>query len=110
MQPGAAFPLNWLLFRAPLQDGGLNLNLFHWHWVGMHWLGAVFMYFYCRELERSRTASLLAGCAFSFGGFVGTVTWPQVLNGAVWTPLSHSDQEPILHGERHRWSWRAKEI
>ncbi len=86
MQPGAAFPLNWPLFKAPLKDGGLNLNLIHWHWVGMYWLAAVFMYFYCRELERSRTASLLAACGFSFGGFVGTVTWPQVLNGAVWTP------------------------
>jgi len=87
MQPGAAFPLNWPLFWAPLQDGGINLNLFHWHFVLMHWLAALFMYLYCRELGRSRTAAILAGCGFSFGGFVGTVLWPQLMNGAVWTPL-----------------------
>ena len=87
MQPGAAFPLNWPLFLAPLRDGRLNLDLFHWHYVLMHWLAAIFMYAYCRELERSRFASILAGSAFSFGGFLGSTTWPQVVNGALWMPL-----------------------
>ena len=87
MQPGAAFPLNWPLFWAPLREGGLNLELFHWHFVLMHWLAAVFMYLYCREIGRSRFASILAGSAFSFGGYLSNITWPQMMNGALWLPL-----------------------
>lgn len=87
MQPGAAFPLNWPLFWAPLENGGLNLTLFHWHYVAMHWLAAVFMYSYCRELGCSRIASGLAACGFSLGGFLGTAAWPQVMNGGLWMPL-----------------------
>jgi hypothetical protein len=87
LQPGATFPLNWPLFWAPLRGGRLNLDLFHWHFVLMHLLAALFMYAYCRELSRSRFASVLAGAGFSFGGYVGTTTWPQMMNGALWTPL-----------------------
>jgi hypothetical protein len=87
MQPGAQFPLNWPLFLAPLRDGRINLDLWNWHFAFLHWLAALFMYAYCRELGRGRFASALAGCAFSFGGFVGGTTWPQVMNGAVWMPL-----------------------
>ncbi len=87
MQPGLAFPLNWPLFAAPLRDGRLNLDLFHWHYVFLHWLAALFMYAYCRQLGRGQFASILAACAFSFGGFVGGTTWPQVMNGALWMPL-----------------------
>ena len=50
-------------------------------------MAALFCYALCRDLKRSRAASLLAGAAFSCGGLVGTVGWPQMLNGAVWTPL-----------------------
>ncbi len=87
LQPGATFPLNWPLFWAPLQGGHLNLNFVHWHFVLMHVLAALFLYAYCRELGRSRFASLLAGAGFSLGGYVGTTTWPQMMNGALWTPL-----------------------
>jgi len=87
MQPGAAFPLNWPLFLAPLQNGYLNLRYVHWHFVLMHFLAAAFMYAFCRQLGSSRFASVLAGAAFSFGGHVGTVVWPQMLHGALWIPL-----------------------
>jgi hypothetical protein len=87
MQPGAVFPLNWPLFWAPLKAGHLNLDFFHWHFVLMHLLAAIFMYAYCRELGRSRFASVLAGAAFSLGGYFATTSWPQMMNGALWTPL-----------------------
>ena len=86
-QPGAMYPLNWLLFWMPLRGGKLNIDWWHWHFVGMHLLAAALMYAYCREGGRSRWASVLAGAGFSYGGYVGTTLWPQMMNGAVWTPL-----------------------
>ncbi len=87
LQPGATFPLNWPLFWAPLRAGRLSLDLFHWHFVLMHWLAALFMYSYCRELQRSRFASVLAAAGFCLGGYLTTTTWPQMMNGALWAPL-----------------------
>src|SRR5678815_1505033 len=50
---------------------------------GRHW----FCYWLCRDLGRSRMASLLGGTAFALSGVVGTIDWPQMLNGAIWAPL-----------------------
>ncbi len=87
MQPGAAFPLNWPLFLAPLKEGYLDFRWVHWHFVGMHLLAAAFMYACCRQLGSSRYASVVAGAAFSFSGYLGTTVWPQMLHGAMWIPL-----------------------
>ena len=87
MQPGAAFPLNWPLFLAPLDAGYINLRYIHWHFVLMHLLAGLFMYALARELGRSRYASLAAALAFACSGYVGTTVWPQMLNGAIWIPL-----------------------
>ena len=87
VQPGAAFPLNWPLFLAPLAEGYINLRYVHWHYVLMHVLAGLFLYALARGLGRSRYASLLAGLAFTFAGHVGSVSWPQMLNGAIWLPL-----------------------
>src|SRR5262249_15679901 len=35
----------------------------------------------------SRFASIMAGAAFSFGGYLGNMPWPQMLHGAMWIPL-----------------------
>jgi hypothetical protein len=87
VQPGAAFPLNWPLFLAPLDDGYIDLRYIHWHYVLMHVLAGLFLYALARKLGRSRYASLLAGLAFSFAGHIGSINWPQMLNGAIWLPL-----------------------
>jgi hypothetical protein len=87
MQPGAAFPLNWPLFLAPLDNGHIDLRYIHWHYVLMHVLAGLFLYALARELGCSRYASLLAGLAFAFAGYLGSVSWPQMLNGAIWLPL-----------------------
>ena len=87
MQPGAAFPLNWPLFWAPLADGLIQLKYIHWHRVVMHSLTALFMFGLARELGRSRTASLFAGLAWTCLGYVATTGWPQILHGAIWAPL-----------------------
>ncbi|HYM09554.1 MAG TPA: hypothetical protein VEU62_02415 [Bryobacterales bacterium] len=87
MQPGAAFPLNWPLFLAPLKNGYINFAWVHRHFVLMHLLAAILMFAFCRQLRASRFAAVLAGAAFSFGGYLGTTPWPQMLNGALWIPL-----------------------
>jgi hypothetical protein len=85
-QPGPVFPLNLLLSLLPLRDGYLDLRWFNWYFVIVRFLAMVCAYALCRELRRSRSASLLAACVFAFAGFVGTVRWIDVPNGAIWTP------------------------
>jgi hypothetical protein len=87
MQPGAAFPLNWPLFVAPLDEGYIDLDWVHLHFVFMHLLAALFMYALARQLGRSRYASLLVGVAFGCSGYVGSTGWPQMIHGAIWIPL-----------------------
>lgn len=87
MQPGVMYPLNWLLFALPLNNGFIRMSTLHWYYAAIHFLAALFAYALARDLKRSRIASILAGVAFAFGGFVGTNGWPQMLNGAIWAPL-----------------------
>jgi len=99
-QPGVAYPLNWLLFAAPLKDGRIQIPFLHWYFVLIHFQAALFCYWLCRDLKRSHAASLLSGLAFALGGYVGTNNWPQMLNGAVWTPLVLLFFLRVLRGER----------
>jgi hypothetical protein len=87
MQPGAMYPLNWILFLLPLKHGFIRQDYLHWYFVVIHMMAALFAYALCRDLKRSQLASVLGGAAFAFGGYVGTTEWPQMLNGAVWAPL-----------------------
>jgi hypothetical protein len=85
--PGGAFPLNWLLFRLPFQDGVISMAALQWYFVLIHFMAAAFCYLLCRDLGRGRLASLVGGLVFALGGFMGTAGWPVMLNGAVWIPL-----------------------
>ena len=86
-QPGAAYPLNWLLWFVPRQHGHIRMWALQWYYIAIHYMAALFCYLLCRDLGRSRAASLVAGLAFSLAGYVGWTDWPQMVNGAVWTPL-----------------------
>jgi hypothetical protein len=86
-EPGAAYPLNWLLFLVPLKHGWIRQAALHWYMVVIHYFAALTCYALARELGRSRAASIIAGCVYALGGYVASVTWPQMVNGAVWTPL-----------------------
>jgi hypothetical protein len=81
------FPLNLLFYLMPLQDGYVRLDFLNWYYVAVHFLAAWFAYGFCRELGPGILASVIGGCAFSFGGFLGTAPWLDVFNGAIWTPL-----------------------
>ena len=87
MQPGAAYPLNWLLFLWPLRGGRISPVALNYYFVLIHFLGAAFFYLLCRDLGCSSGASMVGGLAFGAGGYVGSTDWPQMLNGAVWAPL-----------------------
>jgi len=86
-QPGAAYPLNWLLWLIPRQHGHIQMWALQWYYVIIHYMGALFCFLLCRDLGRSRAAALIAGLAFGLAGYMGWTDWPQMLNGAVWSPL-----------------------
>lgn len=86
-QPGLAYPLNWLLFLLPFDNGHISFTSLNWYYMSIHYLAALFCYFLCRDLGRGVAASVLGGVSFGLGGYIGTTDWPQMINGAVWGPL-----------------------
>jgi len=87
-QPGAAYPPNWLLFLLPLKHGWMRESALHWYYVLIRFFASLTAYALCRELGRSRGASILGACLYALGGYVGNTAWPQMVNGAVWSPLA----------------------
>jgi hypothetical protein len=87
VQPGTLNPLNWILFSMPFKDGFIQVPALHWYWVSIQFLAVLFCYWLCRDLKLSQLASILGGCAFGLGGFVGTIGWPQLMLSAVLLPL-----------------------
>ncbi len=86
-QPGAAYFLNYLLWLMPRKHGHIMPGALQWYFVIIHYMSALFCYLLCRDLGRSRFASLIAGLVFALAAYVGNISWPQMLNGAVWAPL-----------------------
>src|SRR5205085_1144979 len=86
-QPGAAYPPNWLLFLVPLRRGFVRPHALNWYYVLIHFFAALFTYWLLRDLRRSRPAAILGGTVFAMGGYMGSIDWPQMLNGAMWAPL-----------------------
>lgn len=86
-QPGAAYPPNWLLFLVPLKHGWIREAALNWYFVLIRYFAALACYALARDLGRSRAASILAGCIYGLGGYVAQTIAPQMVNGAVWTPL-----------------------
>jgi hypothetical protein len=87
-QPGLCFPLNWLLFVTGF--GGRPARVIHFaniYFVAIHFIAALGLYALARELQRSRFASILAALTFTASAYMGSVHWPQKLNGAMWVPL-----------------------
>lgn len=89
MQPGGAFPLNWPLFLAPLDDEGrIDTRWMSLHFGLIRLLPGLFFYLLARELGCRRFSALLAGLAYACGGYISTIGWPQMLHGAIWLPLT----------------------
>lgn len=99
-QPGAAYPLNWLLFLMPRNHAHISMAALQWYFIAIHYMAALFCYLLCRDVGLSRFASLIGGLVFALGAFVGTVLWPQMVNGAVWAPLVFLFLLRIIRGYR----------
>jgi hypothetical protein len=99
-QPGAAYPPNWLLFLAPLENGWMRQAYLHWYWVLIHYMAVLFGYWLCRDVRLSRAASAIGGLAFGLGGWMGSIEWPQMLNGALWAPVVTLFLLRVLRGEK----------
>ncbi len=85
---GAACPLNWPLFLLkPNGKNQISIRQLNWYFVVLHFLGALFAYWLCRELEISRMASVFGGFLFSFSGFFAMTLWPEVIGGLLFAPL-----------------------
>ena len=100
VQTGTLNPLNWILFSMPFQDGQLPLWALHWYWAAIQFLGVLFAYWLCRDLRFSKTASIIGGCAYGLGGFVGDVGWPQMMMSGVLLPLVLLFFLRVLRGDR----------
>ncbi len=86
-QPGSAYPFNWILFLWPMKNAHINPVALNWYFVLIRYIGMLGCYALCRDLGRSRIASVLGACVFALGGFLANTIWPQMINGAVWAPL-----------------------
>ncbi|HEV2691247.1 MAG TPA: YfhO family protein [Bryobacteraceae bacterium] len=100
VQTGTLNPLNWILFSLPFKDGFIPLAALHWYWVSIQILGVLFGYLLCRDLRLSRTASVLGGCAFGLGGFVGGIGSPQLMMSGLLLPLILMFFLRVLRGEK----------
>ena len=99
-QPGAAYPFNWLLFLAPLKNGFIREVSLNWYIAMIRFMAVLACYLLCRDLGRSKGASILGASAFGFAGYVATTAWPQMLNGAVWAPLVFLFSLRALRGDK----------
>src|SRR5206468_7949895 len=86
-QPGAAYPLNWLLFCLPRSHDHISGTALRWYYVAIHLMAALFCCWLMRDLGCSQAASIAAGLIFTLSGFLGNTERPQMMNGAVWIPL-----------------------
>ncbi len=87
-QPGVTYPLNWLLFSLPLTHGRLQTPILNGYFVFIHILGAWAMFALLRAIRTVPPVAALIAVAFGAGGYMATVEWPQMLNGAVWLPIA----------------------
>jgi membrane protein YfhO len=88
MQTAAFYPLHLLLALIPFdRDAVFSPVAYHVWFAVTHVLAAWFMFALIRELGLTRFSAFIAGITFSLGGFVGRITWPHLLESAVWLPL-----------------------
>ena len=87
-QPGVADPLNLPMFLWPLRRGWISQGALHWFYVLPHWIAALGFYALCRELARSKLASMIGACLYTLGGLGSSLDWPQMNHATVWGPVA----------------------
>ncbi len=90
-QPGQAYPLNWLLFLAPLKNGWMRQGVLRWYFVLIRYFARAGTLTRLVPQPESIAAGIAGGrsCVYGLGMATSPLTtdWPQMVNGAVWTPL-----------------------
>jgi hypothetical protein len=85
--PTAFYPLRLLFALVPLNNNGLVSPRFFDEYLALtHVLCAWFTFAVLRELGRSRFASFVGACAFSLGGLLVRMLWPQYIESCIWLP------------------------
>ncbi len=87
-QVGMFYPLNWLLFAAPLAGKLLNPWLLEW-FIAIHFMIASLLQYACaRQLQLSRTASVISAIVFAYGGWMVSTAFGYLgqFHSAVWLP------------------------
>lgn len=88
MQTAAFYPVHLLLALVPFDSASVLSPIAYHVWFAVtHVLAACFMFALIRELGLSRFSAFIGGICFSFGGFVARITWPHLLESAIWMPL-----------------------
>lgn len=88
MQTAPFYPVHLLLALIPSGGAGvLSAVTYHWWFAATHVLAACFMFALVREFGLSRFSAFIAGIVFTFGGYLGRLGWPHMLESAVWLPL-----------------------
>jgi hypothetical protein len=86
-QTTAFYPLRLLFALVPMNRQGLVSPRFYDEYLVFNrFLGACFMYALMRELRRSHFAAFVAACAFSMGGLLARLPWPQLMESCIWLP------------------------
>jgi hypothetical protein len=85
--PTAFYPLRLLFALVPLNRNGLISPRFFDEYLALtHVLCAWFTFALLRELGRSRFAAFAGACAFSLGGLLVRMIWPQYIESCIWLP------------------------
>lgn len=87
-QPGVADPLNLPMLWWPLRKTWIAQGVLHWFYVLPHWIAAMGFYALCRELARSKIASVFAACLYTLSGIGASLDWPQMNHATVWGPIA----------------------
>ena len=85
--PTAFYPLRLLFALIPLNRNDLISPRFFDEYLALtHLLCAWLTFALLRELGRSRFASFIGACAFSLGGLLVRMIWPQYIESCIWLP------------------------
>lgn len=97
-QSGVFYPLNILFFVLPFNTAWSLLIIIQ------PLLAIYFTYLFLRNLKLSEISSLFGGFVFAFSGFsIAWLEWGNILNTAIWLPLTLLSIDKILNVFRFKW-------
>jgi hypothetical protein len=97
------YPLRLLFALVPLNHNDVISPRFFDEYLALtHLLCAWFTFALLRELGRSHFAAFSGACAFTFGGMMVRMVWPQYVEAGIWLPAIFLFLLRSLTAERRR--------